>query len=101
MRTINGNAMQAAGKNPAMNKAATDRLVRFANTTMGMHGGTSIPIADAEATIDTACSGRYPPRFIAGMRIEPIAETSATDAPETPEKMYSPRTVEIPRLPRT
>jgi len=27
--------------------------------------GTSMPMADAEATIDTACSGRYPPRFIA------------------------------------
>ena len=63
MRTINGNAMQAAGRNPAMNKAATERLVRFPNTTMGMHGGTSIPMADAEATIDTACSGRYPPRL--------------------------------------
>ena len=82
--------MQAAGRNPAMNKAATERLVRFPSTTMGMHGGTSIPMADAEATIDTACSGRYPPVFMAGMRIEPMAETSATDAPEIPEKTYSP-----------
>ena len=65
-----------------------------------MQGGTSIPMAEAEATMETACSGRYPPRLMAGISRDPMAETSATDAPEIPEKMYSPSTVEIPRLPR-
>ena len=92
--------MAAAGRNPAMNSAAIDRSVRLASTTIIRHGGTSTPIADAAATIETASSGRYPARVIEGISSEPTAETSAADEPEIPENRYSLTTVVIPRPPR-
>ena len=50
--------MAAAGRKPAMKSAAMDRSVRLARTTIIRHGGTSTPIAEAAATIETASSGR-------------------------------------------
>jgi len=54
-----------------------------------MQGGTSIPMELAAATTAMAVSSRYPARFMEGMRMDPIAETSAGVEPEMPEKMYS------------
>ena len=41
-----------------MKSAATDRSVRLASTTIIRQGGTSTPMAEAAATIETASSGR-------------------------------------------
>ena len=50
--------MAAAGRKPAMNRAATDRSVRLARMTIMRQGGTSTPMAEEAATIDTASWGR-------------------------------------------
>src|SRR5215510_8859077 len=74
--------MAAAGRKPAMKSAAIERSVRLASTTIIRHGGTSTPIADAAATIETASSGLYPARVIEGISNEPTADTSAAEEPE-------------------
>ena len=100
MSAARSTAIAAAGRKPAMKSAAIDRSVRLARITIIRQGGTSTPMAEAAATIDTASSGVYPARVIAGISSEPTAETSAADEPEMPENRYSLTTVVMPRPPR-
>ena len=50
-------ASTTAGSKPPMNSAATDTLAIAPITIIRMQGGTRMPIADAAATMLTACSG--------------------------------------------
>ena len=84
-----------------MKRAPTEMPVIPPRTTMGMHGGTRIPIAVAEETMQTVSSELYPAFFMAGVSREAIAETSAIVEPEMPEKKYSATTTTMPRPPRT
>ena len=51
-------ASTTAGMKPAMKSAATETLAIEPSTIIRMHGGTRMPIADAAATMLTACPGR-------------------------------------------
>src|SRR5512137_3009973 len=84
-----------AGMNPPANNAATDTLAMAPMMIIKMHGGTRMPIADADATTLTASSGLYPAFVKGGIIVAPMAETSAMVEPEMPEKMYSAITTAI------
>ena len=51
-------ASTTAGRKPATKSAATETLAIEPSTIMRMHGGTRMPIAEAAATMLTACPGR-------------------------------------------
>src|SRR3990170_4186003 len=94
-------AVTAAGMKPPRKIPTTEVSVIWASTIMKMAGGTRMPIAVADATRDTACSGLYPARSIGGVIMEPMAETAAMVEPEMPEKKYSASTTAMPSPPRT
>ena len=51
-------ASTIAGMKPPTKSAATETLAIDPSTIIRMHGGTRIPIAEAAATMLTACPGR-------------------------------------------
>jgi hypothetical protein len=58
MRSISTPASVAAGKNPARNRAVTERLAIVARRTISRQGGTRIPMAAAALTMATASARR-------------------------------------------
>ena len=83
-----------------MNSAEIDRPDMAPRITITRQGGISIPMPEAAATIAAARSGGYPAFTSDGIRIEPIAEASATDEPEMPENSTSEATTTMPSPPR-
>ena len=75
----------------------TEVAVWVPTTIMKMAGGIRTPKQVAAAMMETVCSGLYPAFSMGGAIIAPMAETSATVEPETPENMISPTTVVIPK----
>src|ERR1700733_16280289 len=65
-----------------------------------MLGGITGPQAAAAAVSPAANGPGYPSRFIAGIRIEPVAVASATADPEMPAKKILTATLTIARPPR-
>jgi hypothetical protein len=57
MTAIRQSAVTAAGMKPPRKMPTTEVSVTVPSTIMKMAGGTRIPMAVAEATSDTACSG--------------------------------------------
>ena len=51
-------ASTIAGTKPPTKSAATETFAIDPRTIMRMHGGTRMPIAEAAATMLTACPGR-------------------------------------------
>jgi hypothetical protein len=66
---------------------------------MFRQGGIIIPIPVAAATMAEALGGVYPARIMDGRRRDPMAEASATEDPEIPEKKISETTTTNPNPP--
>jgi hypothetical protein len=83
-----------------MNRPAMERLATAPRTTMLRQGGIIIPIPVAAATMAVARAAEYPARTIDGRRSDPMADASAMEEPEMPEKKISDTTTTNPRPPR-
>jgi len=59
-----------------------------------------MPIPVAALMMQKLCDSGYPERFMAGIIMEPMADASAIEDPEIPEKRISETTTAIPRPPR-
>src|SRR4030042_2080829 len=92
-------ARTRGGMNPPAKSAATDTSAMAPMMIIKMHGGTRIPMAEADATTLTASSGLYPARVKGGIIVAPMAETAAMVDPEIPEKIYSAITTAMARPP--
>jgi hypothetical protein len=100
MTTPKVNAIKIPGRKPAINKEEIESPDIAPRITITKHGGMSMPMPDAAATIAAALSGGYPALIKEGIRTEPIAEASATEDPDIPENKTSEATTTIPKPPR-
>ena len=84
MTIIRPMPIRMPGTIPPRNSPPIDTLAIDPYTIIVMLGGMIAPMVPAHATSAAAKPGLYPWSFIAGTRIDPIADVSATDDPETP-----------------
>ena len=92
--------MKKPGRNPPMKRAAIEMFDMAPSTTMLRQGGIIIPIPVEAATMAAARAAGYPARTMDGKRRAPIAEASAIEEPEIPEKNISATTTTKPSPPR-
>ena len=82
-----------------MKSPAMEILDMAPRTTILRQGGISIPIPVAAATMAEALEAGYPARTMDGRRRDPMAEASAIEEPEIPEKKISETTTTNPSPP--
>ena len=94
-------APMTPGIMPATNNSTTEAPAITAYRIMGIDGGIITARVEADEVTAAAKSAEYPERFIAGMRIDPKAATSATADPEISAKKSDAPMVTIDKPPRT
>ncbi len=67
---------------------------------MGVEGGIIIPMVEEATVMPAEASGGYPRSSMAGIRILPSAEVSATEEPEIPPKIMEATILTSPSPPR-
>ena len=88
------------GTSPPKKRSRMDRLVAAPVRIIGMLGGMMMPIVEAVALTAPANWDLYPCFCMAGIRMEPRAEQSATDEPEMPPMIMLETTVTLASPPR-
>ena len=83
--------MMSPGTKPAAKSPPTDTCITYAYTIMMMLGGMMGPMIEDAAVTAAANRRVYPSRSMAGIRIEPRAEVSATAEPLKPANMMEDR----------
>ena len=100
MRMARVRAMRKAGRNPATKSPAMEIPPIAPRITIRRQGGMSMPMPAAAPMSAAAWEGLYFARIIEGIRRVPMAEASASAAPEMPEKNISATTMTNPSPPR-
>ena len=83
--------MMSPGTKPAAKSPPTDTCITYAYTIMMMLGGMMGPMIEDAAVTAAANRRVYPSFSMAGIRIEPSAEVSATAEPLKPANMMEDR----------